>query len=110
MVRWNEVTEQGVVGGPVMPDNYTGSPASIQQLRENVDKAGIAGSIVSNDLKSSVIFVPLLNVDPATGLPFNYGQFWKELKSRIKAKRHPTGPGSRRRFRRGHGYADLRSV
>jgi predicted RND superfamily exporter protein len=26
VVRWNEVTEEGFTGGPVMPDNYTGSP------------------------------------------------------------------------------------
>jgi predicted RND superfamily exporter protein len=26
VVRWNEVTEEGFTGGPVMPDNYSGSP------------------------------------------------------------------------------------
>src|SRR5262249_8644625 len=34
-VRWTEVTEEGFQGGPVMPDNFDGSPASVAQLRLN---------------------------------------------------------------------------
>ena len=32
-VRWTEVTEEGFRGGPVMPDNYDGSPRATEQLR-----------------------------------------------------------------------------
>jgi predicted RND superfamily exporter protein len=78
-VRWTEVTEQGTAGGPVMPDDYNGSVVSIDQLRADVYKAGVIGSVVSNDQKSSIIFVPLLDRDPATNLPFDYGKFWQSL-------------------------------
>ena len=52
-VRWNEVTEEGFRGGPVMPDSYDGSPAAIESLRRNVQRAGIVGSLVARD-KSGV--------------------------------------------------------
>jgi hypothetical protein len=49
VVRWTEVTEEGFNGGPVMPDTYDGSPQSVEQLRMNVQRAGLVGSLVSND-------------------------------------------------------------
>ena len=81
VVRWTEITQQGATGGPVMPDNYNASPASINQLHENILQAGIVGSIVANDQRSSEIFVPLLDRDPTTGEPFNYGKFWQNLQA-----------------------------
>ena len=63
-VRWTEVTEEGFRGGPVMPDNYDGSPQAIEQLRSNIARSGIVGSLVGNDFKSSMIVVPLLDKDP----------------------------------------------
>ncbi|CAM3999602.1 efflux RND transporter permease subunit [Roseateles saccharophilus] len=66
-VRWNEVTEEGFRGGPVMPDNYDGSPAATEQLRANIARAGIVGSLVGNDFRSSMLVVPLLDTDPTTG-------------------------------------------
>jgi predicted RND superfamily exporter protein len=66
-VRWNEVTEEGYVGGPVMPYKYDGSKETIEQLRQNIARAGIVGSLVANDYKSCMVMVPLLDMDPATG-------------------------------------------
>ncbi len=66
-VRWTEITEEGFQGGPVMPDNYDGSPASTEKLRLNIARAGIVGSLVGTDFKSSMIVVPLLDKDQATG-------------------------------------------
>jgi predicted RND superfamily exporter protein len=61
VVRWTEVTQEGFQGGPVMPDDYDGSAASLARLRLNVARAGILGSLVGNDQRSSMIFVPLLD-------------------------------------------------
>ncbi|OYD60077.1 UNVERIFIED_ORG: hypothetical protein BDU10_9402 [Burkholderia sp. CF145] len=69
VVRWTEVTADGYQGGPVMPDDYDGSPASIERLRVNIARAGITGSIVGNDLRSSTIFVPLLTKYGDSGAP-----------------------------------------
>ncbi|MCB5944234.1 RND family transporter [Acidocella sp. KAb 2-4] len=88
-VRWTTITEQGATGGPVMPDSYNGSADSIAQLRQNIMQAGIIGSIVANDQKSSEIFVPLLERDAATGRPFNYGKFWTQLQNILKSQQSP---------------------
>ncbi|HEX7936842.1 MAG TPA: MMPL family transporter [Paraburkholderia sp.] len=71
VVRWTEVTESGFQGGPVMPDDYDGSAASIDRLRQNVARAGIMGSLVADDLHSSTIFVPLLDHYADTGKPLD---------------------------------------
>jgi len=71
-VRWNEVTEEGFRGGPVMPDNYDGSPQATEQLRANIARAGIVGNMVGTDFKSSMLVVPLLEQDAASGKPLDY--------------------------------------
>lgn len=71
--RWTEVTPEGFRGGPVMPGKYDASPASIEQLKVNIMRAGLVGSQVSNDLRSTMISVPLLAVDPQSGNKLDYG-------------------------------------
>jgi uncharacterized protein len=71
-VRWTEVTEEGFRGGPVMPDDYDASPAAIDALRRNVARAGIVGSVVAHDARSTIVFVPLLDRDPVTGAGIDY--------------------------------------
>ena len=75
VVRWTEITEEGYKGGSVMPDTYNGSPESLSALRQNVLRAGIIGSLVANDQKSSLIFLPLLDRDAATGKALDYRAF-----------------------------------
>jgi hypothetical protein len=78
-VRWTEVTEEGFQGGPVMPDGYQGRPADIDQLRQNIERAGIVGSLVAHDFKSSMLIVPLLDQDSATGKGIDYHAFSQRL-------------------------------
>ncbi|WP_422420364.1 efflux RND transporter permease subunit [Pseudomonas sp. GZD-222] len=78
-VRWTEVTEEGFQGGPVMPDSYQGSPADIEQLRQNIERANIVGSLVARDFKSSMLIVPLLDQDSATGRGIDYYAFSQKL-------------------------------
>jgi predicted RND superfamily exporter protein len=80
VVRWNEVTEEGFAGGPVMPDKYAGSQQQTDQLRQNIARAQILGSLVGNDYKSSLIFVPLLDSDSA-GAPLDYWQLSRQFES-----------------------------
>ncbi|QDF99721.1 RND transporter [Azoarcus sp. DD4] len=72
--RWLGVTEEGLEGGPVIPDGYDGSAASLAQLRANVARSGEIGQIVASDERSTVIHVPLLGTLP-DGRPFNYAEF-----------------------------------
>lgn len=82
-VRWTEVTEDGFKGGPVMPESYDGSAKAMAELRRNVARAGLGGSMVANDERSSMIFVPLLDKDPVTGQPLNYRALSHELQRQI---------------------------
>ncbi|NDZ17741.1 RND transporter [Variovorax sp. WS11] len=89
VVRWTEITEEGYKGGSVMPDNYDGSPAALQTLQQNVQRSGILGSLVANDQRSSMIFLPLLDNDSATGKPLDYKAFrdrLSEIRDKYEAK------------------------
>jgi predicted RND superfamily exporter protein len=90
VVRWTEITEEGYKGGPVMPDTYNGSAESLNTLRQNVLRAGIIGSLVANDQKSSMIFLPLLDRNPATGKSLDYRAFRDHL-AEIRAKYEKNG-------------------
>src|SRR6476469_2175355 len=84
-VRWTEVTEEGFRGGPVMPDNYDGSAAATEQLRANIARSGIVGSLVGNDFKSSMLVLPLLDKDPVAGQRLDYRALSKSIEQ-IRAR------------------------
>ena len=88
-VRWTEVTEEGFQGGPVMPDAYDGSARSVEQLKINIARSGIVGSLVANNYKSTMIFVPLLDKDPATGQAIDYRQLAQAIGKTVQA--HQSG-------------------
>ncbi|MFM2405712.1 MAG: hypothetical protein RL223_3592 [Pseudomonadota bacterium] len=78
--RWVGVTEEGLEGGPVIPDGYDGSPAKLQQLAVNIERSGEIGQLVARDGRSSVIVVPLLARD-AQGAALDYGAFAQRLEA-----------------------------
>jgi predicted RND superfamily exporter protein len=85
-VRWTEVTEEGFRGGPVMPDGYDGAPRHVEQLKQNIARSGIVGSLVAGNFKSSMIFVPLLDKDAGTGKRIDYRSFSHVLEEKIRTK------------------------
>jgi predicted RND superfamily exporter protein len=95
VVRWTEATEEGFVGGPVMPSNYDGSAGSIEQLRVNIARAAVVGSLVANDYHSSMIVVPLLSTGP-DGKALDYHAFANGLEKIRKKYETPVAhdPGS----------------
>ncbi|WP_275629583.1 MMPL family transporter [Pseudomonas sp. 273] len=80
-VRWTEIAADGYQAGSVMPDGFNGSEQQLAQLRYNVMRAGIIGSLVGTDGKSSMIFVPLLEKDPETGKQLDYKAFRDKVES-----------------------------
>jgi hypothetical protein len=83
-VRWTEVTEEGFVGGPVIPDDYDGSAASLEQLRINILRSGQVGRLVANDFGSAIVQVPLFDRDPQTGAALDYQQLSHRLESLVR--------------------------
>ncbi len=94
-VRWTEVTEEGFRGGPVMPDAYDGSPRAVEQLRQNIARSGIVGSLVSSDFKSTMVFVPLLDRDAATGKPIDYRSLSRILDQEVRDANEGASTGPR---------------
>jgi predicted RND superfamily exporter protein len=92
-VRWNEVTEEGFQGGPVMPDNFDGSTEKVARLKQNIGRSGIVGSLVASNFKSAMVFVPLLDTDPGTGKRLDYSVFSKQIESNIRTKYEAAGKG-----------------
>ncbi|WP_248768782.1 MMPL family transporter [Pseudomonas sp. MWU12-2345] len=96
-VRWTEVTEDGFQGGPVMPDTYEGKPEQIEQLRQNISRAGLVGSLVASDFKSSMLVVPLLDKAVAGGRPINYQAFSQMLEEQLRDKIEFAGDSAARK-------------
>jgi predicted RND superfamily exporter protein len=89
--RWAGVTEDGLEGGPVIPDNYDGSPASLELLRANIARSGEVGQLVALDARSSVIFVPLLSKG-SDGQLLDYGLLARRLEAlRVKYESEALG-------------------
>jgi predicted RND superfamily exporter protein len=83
--RWVGVTEDGMDGGPVIPNEYDASAASIEQVRANVQRSGQVGQLVARDGKSSIIYVSLSAIDPQTGKALDYAVFSERLE-KIRAR------------------------
>jgi predicted RND superfamily exporter protein len=86
--RWVGVTEEGLEGGPVIPEGYDSTPRSLERLRANVARSGEIGQLVALDARSSVIYVPLLARD-ADGRTLDYADFAKRIEAlRSKYEQH----------------------
>jgi predicted RND superfamily exporter protein len=77
--RWRAVTADGINSGPIITDKYDGSQAQLDIVKQNILLTGQVGDLVSPDFKSSMIFVPLMQLDNITGKPLDYGQLARLL-------------------------------
>lgn len=82
--RWVGITEEGLEGGPVIPEGYDGSPQSLAELRRNIERSNEIGQLVARDQQSSIVYVPLLAKTP-DGQPLDYAQFSEALE-KLRAK------------------------
>ena len=91
-VRWVEVTEDGFQGGPVIPDGYDGSKESLNKLKQNVLRSGQVGSLVADNFKSTVVYVPLFEINPETNEALDYKDFSRQLEEKIRDKYQAKNP------------------
>lgn len=85
-VRWVEVTEEGFKGGEVIPPTYDGSDQSISQLQDNVLRSGQIGRLVADNFRSSIVYVPLLDLDTSKGEKLDYQAFSHMLEEKVREK------------------------
>ncbi|MCZ8016898.1 MAG: MMPL family transporter [Limnobacter sp.] len=83
-VRWTSVTEEGLEGGQVIPATYNGDAESIALVRQNVELSGQIGRLVGNDFKSTVVYMPLLEINPETGQRLDYKEFSERIESELR--------------------------
>ncbi|MCO6056761.1 MMPL family transporter [Pseudomonas sp. MOB-449] len=76
--RWSGVTEEGLEGGPVIPEGYDGSAEALKTLQRNVERSNEIGQLVARDQRSSIVYVPLLASTP-DGTPLDYSALAREL-------------------------------
>lgn len=89
-VTWAEVTEDGFVGGTVIPSDYDGSQRTLDRLRRNVMLSGQVGYLVGDNLQSAVFILPLMSVNPDTNKPLDYNELSNKLEE-IRAKYETNG-------------------
>lgn len=77
--RWTSITPDGLANGPVIGAGYDGSRAQLQIVQQNIFRTNQVGSLVSDNFKSSMIYVPLLEFNNLTGKPLNYGSLARSL-------------------------------
>lgn len=85
-VRWQEVTEEGFVGGSVIPDDYDATPRSLRNLRTNTLKSGQIGRLVANNFQSATILAPLVSADAETGEKLDYHALSLDLERDVREK------------------------
>ncbi len=85
-VRWIEVTPEGFAGGAMIPNEYNGSPESLEILKQNVLKSGRVGSMIADNFKSTTITVGLLDEYPDSGETLNPQDFSHALEERVRQK------------------------
>lgn len=85
-VRFMEVVEGGVVGGNVMPEDFTPSlegfkatQAQLDKLKGNIGKANIIGRLVAKDFSGSMVWADLI---PESNInKVDYQQIAKQLEN-----------------------------
>ena len=90
-VQWMEVTETGLNSGQIIPQGFDGSPAMLDEVRANVARSGRIGSLVAADQKSTIVQVPLLEIDPDKGTKLDYGLFSERLEKLVRDKYEAQG-------------------
>ncbi len=80
-VQWRAVTEDGFEGGIVISDSYDGSIASLEVVKANVLRSGEIGKLVANNFKSSILNLPLLEINPETGEALDYHELSNRLET-----------------------------
>jgi len=85
-LNWMAVTEEGFAGGPIIDSSlYDGSAEYMADIRENILKSGHLGSYVANDFKSSIITIPVLEINPETGRKLDIQEF-SHLLEKVRTK------------------------
>lgn len=75
-----DIVPTGLEGGRVVPADFSPTPAMLEQVRINIQKAGLVGRLVANDLDGAIVSADLSRYsDPTTREPVDYRRVAEEL-------------------------------
>ena len=83
--RFVEVVEDGFAGGPVIPADFRPDEYGLGIVKGNIEKAGIVGSIVSDDYSCAMVKTSLMENDPDTGEKLDTLKLAKQLEDEIRS-------------------------
>ncbi|KGJ98748.1 efflux RND transporter permease subunit [Thalassotalea sp. ND16A] len=84
--RFVEVVEDGFAGGPVIPADFKADENGLAIVKANIEKAGIVGSMVSDDYTCSMVKTSLMAIDPQTGDKLDTLKLANQLENDIRAE------------------------
>lgn len=82
--RFVDIIEDGFSGGPVIAASFQPTPAGLAELRANIEKASLTGSMVSNDYSCSMVKATLMDINPKTGQPLDTLKVAEQLEQKIR--------------------------
>lgn len=84
--RFVEIVEDGFAGGPVIPADFMPTESGLAIVKGNIEKAGIVGSIVSDDYTCSMVRTSLMDIDPNTGKKLDTIVIAQQLEDEIRVE------------------------
>jgi len=84
--RFTEVVEDGFAGGPVIPADFATTETGLNTVRDNIEKAGIVGRLITNDYSAAMVSAQLMDFDPQTGKPLDTIAFAAQLEKELRGK------------------------
>ena len=82
--RFVEVVEDGFAGGPVIPADFQANKKGLEIVKGNIEKAGVVGSIVSDDYSCAMVKASLLDINPDTGKKLDTLQLAEQLETDVR--------------------------
>jgi len=82
-VRYIEVVEDGIQAGNVVDAEFQPTPEALEQVRDNILKAGIVGRLVANDFSGALINAIVLEND-ANGVPIDPIAVAEKLEQKVR--------------------------
>ncbi|WP_343817838.1 efflux RND transporter permease subunit [Colwellia asteriadis] len=82
--RFVEIVEDGFAGGPVIPADFQATKQGLATVKGNIEKAGIVGSIVSDDYSCAMVKAALLEINPDTGEKLDILKISEQLEQDVR--------------------------
>jgi len=82
--RFVEIVEDGFAGGPVIPASFVADNFGLGVVKQNIEKAGIVGRIVSDDYSCAMVTTSLMDVNPETGEKLDTISIAEQLETQLR--------------------------